>query len=50
MFYPSKISSFDSSSVGSMNSLKEHPSDDKFLDLLKTISDGPLIKYWRQLQ
>jgi len=49
MFYPSKIGSFDSAAV-SNNSFKDNSVDDKFIDLLKNITEGPLIKYWRHLQ
>jgi hypothetical protein len=49
MFYPSKIGSFDSASASSSN-FKDNTVDEKFIDLLRNITDGPLIKYWRHLQ
>lgn len=49
MFYPSKINSFDNTATASTAHFKEAP-EDKFLKLLREINDGPLMKYWRQLQ
>lgn len=49
MFYPSKIGSFDSMS-GSASNFKDNNVDEKFIELLKNITEGPLIKYWRHLQ
>ena len=49
MFYPSKIGNFDNAAASS-SSVKDNTVDDKFIDLLKDITDGPLIKYWRHLQ
>lgn len=50
MFYPSKISSFENGNANSSSSFKENSQEDKFIKLLKEINDGPLMKYWRQLQ
>ena len=50
MFYPSKIGSYDSTANTSCNNFKDNAVEDKFVDLLKNIADGPLIKYWRELQ
>lgn len=50
MFYPSKIGGYEPNSSTSCNTFKDNIVDDKFVDLLKKIADGPLIKYWRELQ
>lgn len=49
MFYPSKIGNYDNP-VNTSNSFKENSQEDKFVKLLKEINEGPLMKYWRQLQ
>ena len=48
MFYPSKTNNFDGVANNS-NAFKDNL-DDKFLKLLREINEGPLMKYWRQLQ
>lgn len=50
MFYPSKINNYENGNVNSSNSFKENSQEDKFIKLLKEINEGPLMKYWRQLQ
>ena len=49
MFYPSKIGSFENNTSATSH-CKDNSVDDKFIDILKNITEGPLIKYWRQLQ
>jgi hypothetical protein len=50
MFYPSKINSYENAVTNLGNSFKENNVEDKFISLLKKINEGPLMKYWRQLQ
>lgn len=50
MFYPSKIGGYDANPATSCNTFKDNIIDDKFVDLLKSVAEGPLIKYWRELQ
>jgi hypothetical protein len=48
MFYPSRTSNVEG--VGhNAGSFKDNL-DDKFLKLLREINEGPLMRYWRQLQ
>ena len=49
MFYPSKLGSFENNNAATSH-CKDNSVDDKFIELLKNITEGPLIKYWRQLQ
>lgn len=47
MFYPSKVGNFDPSSSSSHS---KEGIEDRFIDILRSITEGPLVQYWRQLQ